>query len=148
MSVVSCQDNSLPQGEIRVEKQQSSPVQRRSATSKRRCAAASEQGGVASALEVASLTFSVQGREWQGMCLKIWGKSGIIQAGAEEQKRRVPTQQDLMVRICLNGLEIRGKEYSGALLLHIAFALIQCDSLQLLFYSGVDKKAQIHLAES
>lgn len=47
---------------------------------------------MAGALEVASLSVSVPGREWQGMCLKIWGKSGIIQAGAEEQKRRVPTQ--------------------------------------------------------
>lgn len=71
LSVVSCQDNSLPQGEIWVEKQQSSPVQRRSATSKRDVQWASEQGGVASALEVASFPFSVQAREWQGMCLKI-----------------------------------------------------------------------------
>jgi len=41
-----------------------------------------------------------------------------------------------------------GKEYSGALLLHIAVALLQCNSLQLLFYSGADKKEQICLAES
>lgn len=53
---------------------------------------ASEPGGVADALEVASFPFSVQAREWQGMCLKIWGKSGTMQAGDEEPKRRVPDQ--------------------------------------------------------
>lgn len=65
---------------------------------------------MAGALEVASSPFSVQAREWQGMCLKNWGKSGIIQAGAEEQKRRAPTRWGLMVRFCSNGLEVRGKE--------------------------------------
>lgn len=78
-------------GEMRAEKQQPSPVLGRSATSKPRCAAASERGAVAAALEVASFPFSVKARECRGMRLKIWGKSGIIQAGAEEQKKRALT---------------------------------------------------------
>lgn len=53
---------------------------------------------MANALEVASFPFSLQAREWQGMCLKIWGKPGIIQAGDEELKRRPPAQRGLMVR--------------------------------------------------
>lgn len=81
----------MASGETRAEKQQPSPVLGRSATSKPGRAAASEPGGAAAALEVASSPFSVEARECQGMCLKIWGKSGIIQAGAEQQKRRAPT---------------------------------------------------------
>lgn len=84
------------------------------------------------ALEVASFPSSIQAREWQGTCLKIWGKSGIIQAGAEGQRRRAPIQGSLMVRFGSNGLEIRGKEYSGAFQFYVAFALIQWNSLQLL----------------
>lgn len=60
------------------------------------------------------------------MCLKIWGKSGIIQAGAEElKKKKKKCSKSLLVKFGSNGLEIREKEYSGAFLFDIAFALIQ-----------------------
>lgn len=56
------------------------------------------------------------------MCVKIWGKSGIVQAGAKEQKRRALD----LVRVDVDFAQIGWKsDICGALLLHFAFALAQ-----------------------
>lgn len=55
------------------------------------------------------------------MCLKVWEKPGIIQAGAEEVTRRALSEA--RCRFCSNGLEIG---IYGAVLLRFALALAQC----------------------
>lgn len=61
-------------GNLSVEKQQFTPVWRRSVTSKQR-PAASERGGVAAALEVASFPSSVQAGDVFEDLGKIWDHS-------------------------------------------------------------------------